>query len=286
MRLDRVLFPDDGITRRDLLAYYARVAPLLVPHLADRAVTVRRWPHGIAEPGFFQKHPAPGRTDPIRIDDADELLHWVALGAIEFHVPLAPLSDPTRHDWAVLDFDPQPPLGREAAWGAARAAAAVCGRLGIPFRVKTSGQRGLHLFVPVVPTPSRAVLVAVERLARLIRAVLPDLVTLEWRRARRGPRVYLDVGQNARSRTMAAVYTVRARPGAPVSWPVAPAELTRPPGPVPTLAAVRQSPLPAWDRPQAVDLARILDAHGVPAVEALRRLESLAGARPAAPMPD
>ncbi|MCL8208674.1 MAG: DNA primase [Actinomycetia bacterium] len=286
MRLDRVLFPETGITRRDLLAYYARVAPLLLPHLADRAVTVRRWPHGIHEPGFFQKHPVPGSDEPIRIRDPDDLLRWVALGAIEFHVPLAPLGDPEDHDWAVLDLDPQPPLEREATWRAARAAAAVCARLGIPFRAKTSGQRGVHLYIPIVPTPARAVLVAVERLARLVRAVLPDLVTLEWRRARRGPRVYLDVGQNAKHRTMAAVYTVRARPGAPVSWPLAPDDLARAPGPVPTLAAVRHGPLPPWDRPPPVDLGRILDAHGVPPLEVLRGLSGAPVPAPLGPAPD
>jgi bifunctional non-homologous end joining protein LigD len=286
MKADRVLFPEDGITRRDLLAYYTWVAPALLPHLADRAVTVRRWPHGIAEPGFFQKHPAPGQSEPIRITDAADLLDWVALGAIEFHIPLAPMSDPARHDWAVLDFDPQPPLGRDAAWRAARAAAAVCDRLGIPFRAKTSGQRGLHLFVPLVPTPARDAFGAVERLAHLIRAVLPDLVTLEWRRARRGPRVLLDVGQNARHRTMAVVYSVRARPGAPVSWPIAPRELLRPPGPPPTVKTVGQGAVPAWERPPAVDLAERLDAFGVPPLEVLRRLGATAGGWSAVPMPD
>jgi bifunctional non-homologous end joining protein LigD len=230
---ERVLFPQLGVTRAMLAAYYAAMAPYLLPHLRGRAITVRRWPKGVTGPSFYQKHPAPRRPSApeaaaqrwIAIDTVDELVRWVGLGAIEFHVSLGPADQPHLHDWAVMDLDPNPPAGWPAVRQAAQAVARLLERLELPYRLKTSGGQGVHFYIPVAPGDPRVLTACMEALARLTAAALPDLTTVTRRVAERGGRVYLDYLQNGQHRTMAAVYGVRATPSASVSTPITLAEL-------------------------------------------------------------
>lgn len=279
-RLDRVLFPEAGLCRADVMRYYERVADGVVAACQGRAVTVVRYPQGVAAAGFFQKYQErAGRRQPIRIEDPGELLSWVGLGAIEFHVPLGPSrADPrgaADHDWAVMDLDPNPPAGWAQVVGAARVVATLFDHVGLPMRVKTSGRRGVHVMVPIEPLPAAQATVAMERLARVACTLWPEGVTVTRRVSGRGPRVYLDYLQNGSHRTMAAVYGVRAIEPAPVSWPTTIAALpTLDPHAVTVATVLCRPRLPGWERGTPVDLGRALDRAGIPSAADLRRVAS------------
>jgi bifunctional non-homologous end joining protein LigD len=234
--LDRVLFPPGpghrpARTKRDLIRYYLRVSSHLLPHLAGRALTVTRWPHGIEGPSFFQKHlPAQGPAvpegrgqgpSPIVVREAADLAALAALAAIEVHAPLAPRDQPDRPDLMVVDLDPMPPAGWPQVQRAGRAVRTLLDGLGLLGIPKTSGATGLHVYVPIRPgADCRRVTLWARAVGMLLRAADPTAFTLVRRvAARRG--IYVDAGQNARGHTMAAPYSVRARPGAPVSTPLA-----------------------------------------------------------------
>ena len=281
--LDRVLFPEVGLTRADMMRYYALVADGVVAACQGRPVTVVRYPRGVAAPGFFQKHELrEGRRQAIRIEDPVELLKWVGLGAIEFHVPLGTAAREQRgsvgHDWAVMDLDPNPPVGWAGVVDAARVVATLFDHIGLPMQLKTSGRRGVHLFVPILPTPPAEAALGMERLARVACALWPVGLTVTRRVRDRGPRVYLDYLQNGAHRTMAAVYGVRAIEPAPVSWPTTLAALPALDAQRVTVAAVLRRPqVPAWERGDAVDLRLALDRAGIPSAADLRRLTGPGG---------
>jgi bifunctional non-homologous end joining protein LigD len=280
---ERVLFPRDGITRAELVTYYREMAPAILPHLRGRAITVRRWPHGIDAPSFYQKRaPIPrgagaGGGDParpIRIAGEEDLVTWVGWGAIEFHAPLH--REGEAHDMAVLDLDPNPPAG----WAEVRRVAGVARQLfeelRLPHGIKTSGGDGLHFYVPLRPTLSAAEATGwMEAVARLIVAAVPTLATITRRVAARGPRVYVDYLQNGRHRTMAVVFGVRGRDGAPVSYPVTWADVLAQRPEAFTIRSVRRAHPAGWaDWPGVppVDLGRALAARGISDPAALRRM--------------
>lgn len=263
---EKVLFPDSGITRGEVAAYYARIAPVLLPHYRDRALTVTRWPHGVTGPMFYQRHPQ-GRADaPIAVDRAADIVRWVGLGVIEWHVPLGRMDRPSWHDWAVMDMDPHPPAGWPEVQKASRLFCRLLHQLDLPFRLKTSGRRGVHFYIPITAAPAPDVVGAMARLADIMVWSYPDGVTVAPLKKDRGPRVYLDFRQNSGTRTMAGVYTLRAGSGAEVSAPIRESELGEDPrdftmGAV--LARIRQyGDLFAYagDR---VDLARHLKERGI-----------------------
>ncbi len=276
--LDRVLFPEVGLTRADLMRYYALVADGVVTACQGRPVTVVRYPRGVAAPGFFQKHELRGGCRQlIRIEDPVELLKWVGLGAIEFHVPLGPTAEERRgsvgHDWAVMDLDPNPPAGWACVVAAVRVVAALFDHVGLPMQLKTSGRRGVHVFVPILPTPPAETTLGMERLALVACTLWPGGLTVTRRVRDRGPRVYLDYLQNGARRTMAAVYGVRAIEPAPVSWPTTLRALSALDAQRVTVAAVLRRPqIPAWERGNAVDLGLALDRAGIPSAADLHRL--------------
>jgi len=276
---DRLMFPEAGVTRRDLVAYYARVAGAMLPHLRDRAVTVRRWPRGLSGAPFYQRHPqdphGQPRLEPIRIDSTSALLDWVEHSAVEFHVPLGRLSDPGRHDWVVLDLDPQPPADFSAAVRVGRRVGHLLATLQIPYVVKTSGGDGLHLYLPLSPTEAARALEYAERLARLIAITWPAEVTVARAKAQRGPKVYVDYLQNGLHRTMAAPYTVRGEPAATVSWPVTWSTLADAGSDTFTVRRLMGVAVSPFDRPDPIDLGHRLDRAGIPDVERLRRLRSV-----------
>jgi bifunctional non-homologous end joining protein LigD len=243
---DKVFFPGEGITKGEVVAYYREIAPYMLPYLADRPITMTRFPDGIEGKSFFQKdapewRPAWMRTVTIRsdesrwggsrdgegrdldhflVDDADGLA-WIAnLGVIPVHVPASRAAALEQPDWCVVDLDP-----KEAPFAhvvrLARALHDLCRDIGLPCHPKTTGQKGLHVLVPLGGQLTHAQSRTLgELLARAVERDHPDIATTVRAVGARGGRVYLDYLQNGAGKTIAAPYAVRPRPGAPVSTPL------------------------------------------------------------------
>lgn len=224
---DRVMYPAVGITRADVVSYYAEMAPYLLREAEHRALTVKRWPHGVDGPMFYQKHPAPG--EPIRIEDTHTLLTWVGQGALEWHAPLGHENDPLHHDWAILDLDPNPPAGWSEVRAAARVFKSLLDLMEVPFLLKTSGQRGLHFYIAIQPLDHTLVTDIVGHWARMMVETASDLGTVERLKRDRGGRVYLDFLQNGHARTTVMAYSLRATPRATASAPITWDEVEHPP---------------------------------------------------------
>jgi bifunctional non-homologous end joining protein LigD len=232
----KVLFPEDGITKGDLVAYHREIAPFMLPFLRDRPLVLTRFPDGIDGKSFFQKDAPEWRPDWIRtvrirseegrdldhflVDDAEGLAWLANLGTIPIHVWSSRAGSLERPDWCVVDLDPkEAPF--EHVVRLARAVRALCDALGLPSYPKTTGQRGLHVLVPLggqLTHPQARTLG--ELLARAVEAAHPDVATTARAVGARGGRVYLDYLQNGQGKTIAAPYAVRPRPGAPVSTPL------------------------------------------------------------------
>ncbi len=228
---DRVLFPVPGITKKQLMDYYAHVSAVLLPYYRNRVLTVKRWPHGITGSMFYQKHAPTTGTDvkqAIRIDSVEDLLQWVARGVIEWHVPLGLAENPDDHDWAVFDLDPH-----QVNWEKVVEATGIMIRLldllEIPCVLKTSGQQGMHIYIKIQPESHHHVKIGCQLIAQIAAATYPHLLTLERLKRNRGRRVYIDYLQNAGHKTMAGVYSVRAVPQACVSCPLTVREIGRDP---------------------------------------------------------
>jgi bifunctional non-homologous end joining protein LigD len=239
---DKVLFPDDGITKADLVAYYQEVAPVMIPLISGRPVTMQRFPNGIGRPGFLQKQigdyfpdwiervTAPNRrtrqaTTREQVTymvcrGPDDLAYLANQACITPHVWLSQTTDLYRPDQVVFDLDPaSEDLG--VMRSAAAALRGLLDELGLPSFLKSSGSRGLHVVVPVVPTAETdAVKEFSIAVAEALAARHPDDFTVESRIAERHGRLYLDIGRNGYAQTMAAPYAVRPLPGAPVSAPL------------------------------------------------------------------
>jgi len=236
--LDKVFWPVEGYTKAHLLHYYAAVGPYLLRHISGRPLVMHRYPEGIRGPSFYQKEcpdyapawlprvalPSRGRREKISyvvVENLAGLLWVVNQGSIEIHPWLSPWSSPDRPAAAVLDLDPAPPASFAEARVLALGLARLMAHLGLKCYPKTSGATGLHLFLPLAPRYTFAeVRRALTNLARACQEAWPELVTLKRPLALRAGRVYLDVGQNARGKTVVSVYSVRPLPGAPVSFPL------------------------------------------------------------------
>jgi bifunctional non-homologous end joining protein LigD len=236
--MDKVLFPHDGYTKGDLVTYYASVAPLLLPHLADRALSMSRYPNGIDESSFYEKQcpsHAPDwivtasidsthRGEPIDFVTAPntETLVWLAnMACIEMHPWLSRATTPENPDFAVFDLDPQEGATWDQVVYVAGLINVLLERLGLAGYPKTSGSRGVHIFVPVEPIYTyRQTRRFVESIGRLVVTADPEVATMEWDKPKRGPRVFIDHNQNVGGKTQASVYSVRPRDGATVSTPV------------------------------------------------------------------
>ncbi|MCY0899465.1 MAG: DNA primase [Firmicutes bacterium] len=224
---DRLLFPDVNIRRRDVVAYYAEVGPYLIEWGRGRKLTLKRYPHGIHSRAFYQKHTPSGT--PILLYSVADLLDWVGRGALEFHAPLGLVDAPRDHDWAILDLDPNPPAGWADVIAVARAVIDLLVLLDVPYLMKTSGQKGLHFYLPIEPCAEDIVLEIMRALAELVVEVMPQQATLARLKRDRGARVYLDYLQNGAERTTVMPYSVRATATATVSMPITVQELTRAP---------------------------------------------------------
>jgi bifunctional non-homologous end joining protein LigD len=232
---DKVLFPEAGLTKGDLIDYYRRIAPVMLPHLAGRPLSLQRYPDGITGQGFMQKNAADyfpawieraalakqdGEVQHVVARDAATLVYLANQAAITLHVGLARVDRIEQPDRLVIDLDPSDDdFGKVKR--AARQARALLEDLGLVPFLQTTGSRGLHVWVPLERKEDfdevRAF--AGEIAARLV-AASPDQLTTEQRKAARGDRVFVDVGRNAYGQTAAAPYTVRARPSAPVATPL------------------------------------------------------------------
>jgi bifunctional non-homologous end joining protein LigD len=243
--LRKVFFAEIGLTKGDLLQYYADVSPFLLPHLRDRAMVMKRYPNGAAGDFFFMKRAPVPRPDWIEIcpiDHGEEniidfpmvqdllsLLWVVNLGCIDLNQWYARCDDVDRPDYLHFDLDPV----KGADFDKVRETALLLRRslepLGMPTYVKTTGSRGLHVYVPIERGPTQKEVWKVARaLATTLAAAVPSLVTAEYRVARRPPgRVLVDYNQNAWGRTLASIYSVRPQPRASVSAPVTWAEVEK-----------------------------------------------------------
>jgi bifunctional non-homologous end joining protein LigD len=239
---EKVLFPADGITKGELAAYYEAVAPFMVPHIRNRPITMERFPAGIGQPGFLQKDVAKGfpawlkrvevpkKGGTVRhalVTDARSLL-WVAnQNCITPHVWTSRAPKLYYPDLCVFDLDPSKD-DAAAVRTAALALRDLLDELGLPSWVKTSGSKGFHI---VVPIDGKARVGQVARFAHAVGARLvardPARLTQEFSKADRGGRILVDTGRNGYSATFAAVYAVRAKPGAPVSAPCTWEEIER-----------------------------------------------------------
>jgi len=239
---EKVLFPDDGITKGELAAYYEAVAPVMLPHVANRPVTMERYPSGIASKGFWQKDVSKGFPDwldrvevpkkggtvhhPL-IADARSLLWTVNQNTITHHVWNRRTPNLQHPDICVFDLDPSID-DAAAVRAAALALRTLLDELGLPSAVKTSGSKGFHIVVPLDATVrTGAVARFADAIGTLMVARHPDTLTQEFSKADRGGRILVDTGRNGYSATFAAPYTVRARPGAPVSAPCTWTEIER-----------------------------------------------------------
>lgn len=231
---EKVMFPDDGITKGDLAAYYESVAAVMLPHLRGRPVTMERYPAGIGKKGFWQKDVSKGFPDWLKrvavpkkggvvhhpvITDERSLMWVTNQNTITQHVWGSRVPDLDNPDVCVFDLDPSrddPAAVRQAALGVRD----LLGELGLPSWVKTSGSKGFHI---VVPLDGKSTTDDVMRFAstfgQVFVSLAPDHLTLEFAKADRKGRIYMDTGRNGYSATFAAAYTVRAKTGAPVSAP-------------------------------------------------------------------
>jgi bifunctional non-homologous end joining protein LigD len=245
-RADKVLFPEDGITKGDLVHHYERVADVMLPHLAGRPLTMERFPDGIDGNRFYQKSASghfpvwirrvswpkqDGTVDHVVADDAATLVYLANQAAVTFHTGLAREDAMFNPDQVVFDLDPADDdfgLVRETACEVRT----MLEDLGLVPYVKTTGSRGLHVMVPV---DRSATFEETHRFAAQLAAVLaarhPDELTTEVRKVKRAGRLFLDIGRNQYNQHAVAAYAVRPRPGAPVSTPIEWDEVTSRLGP-------------------------------------------------------
>jgi bifunctional non-homologous end joining protein LigD len=239
---EKVLFPDDGITKGELAGYYEAIAPVMLPHLCARPVTMERYPRGIGAQSFWQKDVSkgfPAWLERVEVPKKGGIVHhplvcdtrsllWVAnQNTITPHVWTSRAPALFQPDICVFDLDPtidEPEVLRSAAL----ALRDLLKELGLPSWVKTSGSKGFHI---VVPLDGHAEIGQVSRFAHAVGTLLvkrdPEHLTQEFSKADRGGRILVDTGRNGYSATFAAAYAVRARPGAPVSAPCTWEELER-----------------------------------------------------------
>ena len=233
-----MLYPRDGICKRDIVAYYRDVAPLIIPHLTDRPVVTQRWVDGIDEFDWYQHRVPPRAPDYLRaawvdgvrriiIENTDALLWMVNQAGIVFHgfgSRLASLAEP---DYAMIDLDP----GERTTWWeetieVALAVRRVLELLELPSIVKTSGQRGLHILIPVAPGHTYEQCETLGRgIAQLLLELMPDKVTVENEKDKRKGRLLID-HKWFQAKTLVTAYSLRAADGAPVSTPIGWDEVT------------------------------------------------------------
>jgi bifunctional non-homologous end joining protein LigD len=247
--LDKVLYPETGFNKAGVLDYYARVAPVLLPHLRDRPVSFKRYPDGVEAEGFFAKNapshtpewvrtvelPAPGSTkgrgtvDYVLIDDLPGLMWAANLAALELHVPqwtVGPRGGVRGADLVVFDLDPGPPATIVECCEVALLLRDELAADGLDAWVKTSGSKGMQLYVPISEAPADRTSAYAKDLAQRLEKAHPDLVVHRMAKQLRPHKVLVDWSQNNAAKTTVAPYSLRARSAHTVSTPVTWDEVT------------------------------------------------------------
>jgi len=239
--LDKPFWPEEGITKGDLLAFYRAVAPVVVPHLRDRPFTMKRYPDGWQGKHFFQKDAPKGMPEWIGratfpatsrdtreqrlidyplVDDELALLWMVNMGCIDLNAWASRVDLPHRPDWVLFDLDPSEGVGFPETVEVALLVREALDALGLVSFPKTSGSRGMHVLVPI---ERRSSFDDVRRFAGIVAGAIeraaPELVTTQWVKSKRRG-VLIDANQNGAGKTIATVYSVRPKEGAPVSTPL------------------------------------------------------------------
>jgi bifunctional non-homologous end joining protein LigD len=243
--LNKLFWPDCGITKRDLLQYYTDVSDVLLPHLRDRAMVMKRYPNGAYQDFFFMKRAPSPRPDWIEVcrikhasgnvidfpmvQDVPSLLWVINLGCIDLNQWYARCDDVDRPDYVHFDLDPVPGATFERILESARVVHDALDDLGMPNVVKTTGSRGIHIYVPIARGPTQKdVWTFAKAFAHSLAPKHPKLLTVVYKTANRPRgRVLLDYNQNAWGRTLASVYSVRPKRRAPVSTPLTWKEVER-----------------------------------------------------------
>ena len=241
-RPEKVLFPEDGITKGDLIGYYSRIAPWMLPHLRDRPLTLERYPDGIHKQRIFQKEVSSyfpkwirrvtvkkvgGTVTHVVCNDTATLVYIANQACVTPHIFLSRIAKVEVPDQMVFDLDPQ---GEdfELVRATAQAFKQLLDELELPAYLKTTGSRGLHV---VVPLRRREGFDSVRNFARELAGIVvrqaPEERTLESLKVKRGSRVFIDTNRNAYAQLVAPAYAVRARKGAPVSVPLDWSELKK-----------------------------------------------------------
>ena len=234
--LDRIYWPKENFSKFDLLRYYIRIAPYILPFLKDRPAILQRYPRGINAPMFFQQdlEKAPAFIKTVKLTNQEgrglnyavftttgSLLYFVNLGTIEQHPWHSTVKHLDQPDYLMLDLDP-----KTAPWQNVLDVALVCkevfDELGLPSFPKTSGSSGIHVYLPLKPKHNYGKVAAIaEALAHEVAQRAPKIATTQRAIARRGKQqVYVDAMQNARGKSIASAFTARAKPGATVSMPL------------------------------------------------------------------
>jgi bifunctional non-homologous end joining protein LigD len=245
--LDKQLYPVAGFTKAQVIDYYVQVAPVLLPHLRDRPLTRKRWPDGTGSAFFFEKNaprgtpqwvrtvtlPTPGSStgreeaDFVVADDVATVVWLANLAALELHIPQWRIEgssegkDP-QADLIVFDLDPGPPATIVDCCDVALAVRELLAHYGLDCWAKTSGNKGLHLYVPIVPTSSERTSAFARSLAEQLAEALPENVTATMTRALRPGKVFIDWSQNNSAKTTLAPYSLRGaeqpRVSTPIDW--------------------------------------------------------------------
>lgn len=231
---DKLMFPDEGITKAEVVAYYQQVGEVMVPHLEGRPLTLQRFPDGIDHDGFMQKNASKHFPDSIErvevpreggttthplVDSIEDLIYLANQGTITFHIWTSRLPTLDRPDRLVLDVDPSEASGppRQAALHAR----GVMADMGLESGLMTTGSRGYHVVAPIVPEHDFE---TVGKCARLLAEIVtmrhPDTTTTEFRKRNRGHRVFIDWLRNRWAQSVVASWSLRPRPRAPVAMPI------------------------------------------------------------------
>lgn len=236
--LEKLYFPESNITKADVLEYYIFAAPYILPHIKDKPFTMIHFPHGLGGDGksFYQKQRPDGAPDWLEgvslpsetrghidwclVNDEASVAYMVNRGVLEMHTWFSRLPDLSRADVAVVDLDPSGATGFHEARILARAFRSLLEELKLKSFPKTSGGRGIHIYIPIALTPFDKIQEFLLALCRILTDAYPELATTERIINKRGNRVYLDAVQNHGGKTIAAPYSLRVRKGAPVSAPL------------------------------------------------------------------
>ncbi len=234
--LDKILWPDNGLSKYNLIRYYLEISSYLLPHLYNRFLVFQRFPEGADQPGFYQKNCPQGAPDWLPrapfthgskiteyvLADGPETLAWIGNQAcIEIHPWLSPADNPDTPDFAVFDLDPPRGTPFPRVCVVAAALHDVLLQKGLRAYPKTSGSRGIQVYLPLLPRYSyEQARQCVSDLLSDVHDRLPGETTLERTISRRGDKIYLDAFQNGRGKTIVAPYSPRPLPGAPVSTPL------------------------------------------------------------------